>query len=106
MRLIKSQILGFVFTVVFGTVLHFVYEWSGGIPFLGVIGAANESVWEHLKLLIAPMFIFGIAEYFCYGKKYPNFIQVRLLSVLLGMAVAIVVFLYLFGDNRKRILNR
>lgn len=92
MKLKKSQIAGFIFTVVFGTALHFVYEWSGENPIVGVIGAANESVWEHLKLLLVPMLIFSIAEYFWYGKKYPNFIQIRFLSILLGMAVTIVAF--------------
>ena len=91
-KLKNAQIAGFIFTVVFGTALHFVYEWSGGNPIVGVVGPVNESVWEHMKLQLVPMLIFGIVEYFLYGKKLPNFIQVRFLSILLGMALTIVVF--------------
>ena len=92
MKLKKSQIVGFIFTVIFGTALHFAYEWSGRSPIVGVFGAVNESVWEHLKLLYVPMLLFGIAEYFLYGKKLPNFVQIRFLSILLGMAIIIVGF--------------
>ena len=40
--------------LVAGTLLHFVYEWFGGNVW-AVIGAVNESTWEHLKLLFFPV---------------------------------------------------
>ena len=92
MKYKKSQIAGFVFTVVIGTLLHFVYEWSGGNPIAALFGAVNESTWEHLKLVFAPMLIFGIFEYFKYGRKLENFIPIRVLSILLGMAVIVAGF--------------
>lgn len=92
MKYKKSQIAGFVFTVVIGTLLHFVYEWSGGSPIVALFGAVNESTWEHLKLLFVPMLIFGIFEYFSYGRKLENFLPIRFLSILLGMAVIVVGF--------------
>lgn len=92
MKLKKSQIAGFIFTTVIGTALHFAYEWAGGSPIVGVFSAVNESVWEHLKLLFVPMLVFGIVEYFWYGKKLENFIPVRFLSILLGMAIIVVGF--------------
>ncbi|MBP8640086.1 MAG: hypothetical protein KBI01_04200 [Oscillospiraceae bacterium] len=88
----KAQLAGFVFTVLLGTVLHFTFELSGENPIVGLFSAVNESVWEHLKLLYVPMLIFGIFEYFRYGKKLENFIPVRFLSMLLGMAVIVVGF--------------
>ena len=90
MKYKKSQIAGFVFTVVIGTLLHFVYEWSGEKSIVGLFGAVNESTWEHLKLLFVPMTIFGIFEYFSYGNKLENFLPIRFLSILLGMAVIVV----------------
>lgn len=89
MILKKFHIIGFIFTAILGTVLHFVYEWSGDVQLFGVLGAANESVWEHAKLLAVPMLLYGVAEYFFYGKRLDNFIPMRFLSILLGMAVII-----------------
>lgn len=92
MKLKNSQIAGFIFTVIIGTALHFTYEWSGENALVGAFSAVNESVWEHLKLLSVPMLLFGIAEYFMYGKNKDNFAPVRLLSILIGMAFIVTVF--------------
>lgn len=88
----KISIVGAVFTLIFGTLLHFVFEWSGENNIVAVFGAVNESVWEHLKLLFWPMVIFGVAEYFIYGKNYDNFIPVKVISIILGMLTIVSSF--------------
>lgn len=87
----KWSIIGAIFTLILGTLLHFVYEWFGG-AFWSVIGAVNESTWEHLKLIFWPIVIFGIIEYIAYGKKTPGFLWTKVLSILLGMATIVVLF--------------
>lgn len=37
--------------------LHFVYDWSGEATIVGLFTPVNESVWEHLKLLFWPLFV-------------------------------------------------
>lgn len=86
------QILFTLLTIGLGTILHFTYEWSGNHPFVGIFSAINESTWEHLKLLVVPMVLFVLPEYFLYGYSHPNFIPVRFLSILLGMAVIVTAF--------------
>lgn len=83
---------GAVFTILLGTLLHFVFEWSGNSPAVGIIGAVNESTWEHLKLLFLPMFFYGIFEYFTYGKETDNFIPARAISILAGMFIIVASF--------------
>ncbi|MEG1857692.1 MAG: DUF6512 family protein [Pseudoflavonifractor sp.] len=88
----RIQIMGGLFTLVLGTLLHFAYGWSGGNAAVGAFSAVNESTWEHLKLLAMPVLLFGGAEYFLYGKKINNFIPVKALSALLGMGVIVALF--------------
>lgn len=83
----KAHIIGFILSSLLGTLLHFVFEWTGEWPPAGALSAVNESTWEHLKLLALPMLAFGVAEYFIYGRKYPGFITLRFLSILLGMLI-------------------
>ena len=45
------QIGGFVFEGALGTLLHFVFDWSGGNVAAALFSAVNESIWEHMKLL-------------------------------------------------------
>lgn len=88
----QLQILGTLFTLILGTLLHFTYAWSGKNAIVGIFSATNESTWEHLKLLAMPILLFGIAEYFAYGKQMQNFIPIKTCAILLGMAVIVVAF--------------
>ncbi len=49
--LLKYQIFSIIFTFIFGTLLHFTYEWSNQNLVVSLFSAINESTWEHLKLL-------------------------------------------------------
>lgn len=49
---------GFAFCCVLGAVSHFFYEWSGGSIAAGIFFPANESVWEHMKLVFFPFFVY------------------------------------------------
>lgn len=81
------QMLGFIFTGVMGTLLHFLYDWSGQNPVVGAFSAVNESVWEHTKLLFFPMLVFAVLEYWTVGRAYPNFWSVKALGSLLGIGL-------------------
>lgn len=50
-------IVGAVFCLGLGAVSHFFFEWSGGDAAAAVFFPANESVWEHLKLVFFPFFV-------------------------------------------------
>ena len=78
-------LLGFLFTSAAGTLLHFVYEWAGSGALAGLVSAVNESTWEHLKLLYVPMVLFGVFEFFNYGKDAPCFFPAKLTAILSGM---------------------
>lgn len=98
------QIVGAVFTIIFGTLLHFTYHAFDSNVWVGVFSAVNESTWEHLKLLVTPMLIFSIVEYIVYGKDIRNFIPVKFISMLIGMIVIIVLFYTYTGILEKNYL--
>ena len=79
------QIGGFVFVGALGTLLHFVFDWSGGSVFAALVSAVNESIWEHIKLLFYPMVLFGWIEWRVWGKHDPRFWCIKLVGVLLGL---------------------
>lgn len=89
--LIKSmknwQKIGFVFTGIFGVLLHFLYDWTNKSVFIAPFSAVNESTWEHMKLLFFPLLIFAFIEYRFVGKNYENYWCVKLIGILVGLAV-------------------
>lgn len=58
-RLNIFLIIGAVFTIITGTLLHFVYEWSGESLFVGIFSPINESVGEHFEVVVFPYGLFG-----------------------------------------------
>lgn len=56
------QVAGFLVTSVVGTLLHFLYDWSGESRIAGLFSAVNESIWEHMKLVYFPMFLFALVQ--------------------------------------------
>ena len=81
----KWQLAGFVFTSLAGTLLHFLYDWSGGSPIIAPFSGVNESTWEHMKLLFFPLFVFALIEYHLAGKSQRDFWCVKLSGTLLGL---------------------
>jgi hypothetical protein len=43
--------MGYAITSLGGTILHFLYDWSGKSRLVAVFSGVNESTWEHMKLL-------------------------------------------------------
>lgn len=86
------EIAGFIFVIVTGTLLHFVYNWTGQNRLAGIFSPVNESTWEHLKLLFYPTLLYSIVEYFVIGNRFPNFIAAKTLGITVGMLVIVAVF--------------
>ena len=81
------QYAGFIFTAIVGTLLHFAYDWSGQSVLFAPFAAINESIWEHMKLLFYPMFIFALIEYYFWGNKIDNFWCIKLIGMVLGLVL-------------------
>ena len=86
------QLMGFVFTAIAGILLHFAYNWSNQSLFIAPLAAINESIWEHMKLLFVPMFIFSLIENQFLGQVFPNFWNVKLIGIL--TAILLIPLLY------------
>jgi hypothetical protein len=92
---LKWEIAGFFFIVVVGSMLHFVFEWSGRLSWVALFAAVNESTWEHLKLAFFPALIFALFEYPFIRNKVKNFSVAKTLSFYV-MPLLIIVLFYLY----------
>lgn len=85
------QLIGFLFTSLGGTLLHFLYDWTGQSLLVAPFSAVNESTWEHMKLLFFPMFIFALIQ----SQIFPvreDFWCVKLVGTLSGLTLIPVLF--------------
>lgn len=91
-RLLLWEAAGFFFVAAAGTLLHFLYDWSGGSAFAAVLSGVNESTWEHMKLLFVPAFLFTAAQVCVLGQRYANILAVRAITILIGLTLIPVLF--------------
>jgi hypothetical protein len=89
---LKWEMFGILFISLAGSLLHFAFELSGFWKPLAVIGAVNESVWEHLKIGFWPAFIWGIVEFFVFGRKIKNFFFAKAVTFLLIPSIIVILF--------------
>ena len=84
-------LVGFAFTSLFGTLLHFLYDWLGKAVWLAPFSGVNESTWEHMKLLFWPLFLFAVVQSLFFRDR-EDFWCVKLCTTLLGLLLIPVLF--------------
>ena len=91
-KVINTQVIVILFSLILGTLLHFTYEWSGNNLFVGSFSAVNESIWEHLKLVFYPMIIAMIVEYFFIKENVNNYIEAKTIGIFTAISFIVITF--------------
>ncbi len=86
------QLAGLTFTAVLGTLLHFLYEWTGESLLVAPFSAVNESTWEHMKLLFFPMLAFAILQSIFFHGEYQSFWWIKLIGIQCGLLLIPILF--------------
>ena len=85
------QAVGFAAVTFVGTILHFLYDWTGGNILVAPFSGVNESTWEHMKLLFWLLFLFALVQRL-FLKDQENYWCVKLAEILLGLVLIPVLF--------------
>lgn len=100
----KIKIIGVFIMMCLSFLSHFMYEWCNNFLF-SIFFPVNESIWEHMKLLITPVLIYALIEYFIYKNKsikFNNFSLSYGISIIIGIILYLVIYLtfyHFFGHN-------
>lgn len=97
---LRWSIIGAFIVIFGGSLLHFAYEWSGYSPLVAMVSAANESVWEHLKLGFWSLVLYSSFEYWCIKDKANNYFAAKAAGIF-SMQMFIVVFFYTYTALTK-----
>ena len=90
-RSVLWQWAGFAVATFSGTILHFLYDWTGGSILVSPFSGVNESTWELMKLLFWPLFLFAFVQRLFF-KDQKNYWCVKLAEILLGLLLIPVLF--------------
>jgi hypothetical protein len=96
--------IGAVFLIFAGSLAHYVNNFCPRNKILIALFPVNESVWEHLKMILAPVIVLGIAEYFYYsGCEFPVFFSKMAVFFIVNLTVLSVFYFY-YSITRRLIL--
>ena len=85
--------VGGVLTVaILGTLLHFLYDWTGESGVAKPFSAIDESTWQHMKIMYFPMLLFGAVEWWFFREEYPCFFAVKLVGIVVGLLLIPILF--------------
>ena len=85
------QASGFAISTLIGTLLHFLYDWTGGSCLAAPFSGVNESTWEHMKLLYWPLILFAVIQHFFFRDE-KNYWCIKLAATALGLLLIPVLF--------------
>ena len=84
-----------------GSLLHFVYDWSGHRRFAALVGAVNESYWEHVKIAVWPVAVAQVVLLAAGGWRYLGFVPAMTIA-LYSIPIAMIGLVFLYKSIAKR----
>lgn len=100
----KWIIIGIPILFLIGSFMHFLYDFTGGNLIIGAIAPVNESVWEHLKMVLLPVILWWTIYYFAVGEinnidknKWFTGALVSLLTALITIPLLFYFYTRAFG---------
>lgn len=100
----KWLILGIPALFIIGSVMHFVYDLTGQLALVGAFAPVNESIWEHLKLILLPMIGWWYIYYAVNCKKHhinkEKWFFANVISIIVSMKIVVAfyyTYTYAFG---------
>ncbi len=88
----RWETAGFLTVCAAGTLLQFLYGWTGENLLVAAFASVNESTWEHMKLLYLPYFVFTMVEFTVFAEPYRNFFAAKAAAGLAGLLLIPAVY--------------
>ena len=89
----KEFFLDIIVISILGTLLHFLYEFSGGNFLVAIFSAVNESVWEHIKIAVIPIYIVALCKMWILEERKCN-LWISLFFKVITVIIVIPVLFY------------
>lgn len=86
-----------------GTLAHFLYDFTRHNKIIGLFTAVNESIWEHIKIALTPILLWGLYDGFVYGNN-PNYFLAKLVSLITPIVLIPCIFYSYKSISKKPIL--
>ena len=91
-KILRWEIIGVILIIVFGTTLHFWFEWTGYWRPMALFAAVNESTWEHFKMAFWPSLVYALIEYPFLKDETNNFFVAKFAGLFAMPVITTILF--------------
>lgn len=99
--IVATSIWAIIPLAALGSLLHFGYDWSRHHRVMAVIGAVNESYWEHIKIAVWPVAVLQVALFALGGWQHLAFVPAAAVA-LYSIPVTMVGIVFLYKSVTRR----
>lgn len=86
----KWILLGIPVLFIIGSIFHFIYEWTGKNFIIGLILPTDESIFQHIKMIIVPIICWWTIYYFLKRKKHNIHSDKWFTGALISLLISII----------------
>ncbi|OJU11289.1 MAG: hypothetical protein BGN88_15020 [Clostridiales bacterium 43-6] len=101
-RLFKWDIIFYFLAIPLMFLQHFLYDITGKADLAAIIGAANESIWEHMKIIFLPFLLASVCIYFIVKPDLKRFLVATtggLITVIVSMITLYYTYTGIIGHH-------
>lgn len=104
MNLKKIKLIQIIGVFILSFICHFAYDWFPNTIF-SFIFPVNESIWEHMKIIITAYLLYGIIDYLLLKKNNyscNNYLSQLILVPIIGIITYLIIYLPIYnliGEN-------
>lgn len=91
------EFAGFLTVCALGMLLPLFYQRTGENTFVAAFTGVNGSVWERMKLLYLPYFVFTMIEFTGFAEAFRNFFAAKAVAGIAGLLLIPLLHYSLYG---------
>ena len=95
----KETLIDITITCIIGIILHFAYEFSGKNILVALFSAVNNSIWNHIKIIIFSIYIVSLVKMYITQKREKNLwtaLFFKIITAIIAMLMLYNLYIFLF----------
>ena len=92
----KELIIDIFTILVVSMVLHFTFEYSGKNLLVAIFSATNESIWEHIKIVVMSTYLVTFIKLSIVEKREYNLWTAMFIRII-SLIMLLIILLYLYN---------
>lgn len=95
----KETLIDITITCIIGIILHFAYEFSGKNILVALFSAVNNSIWNHIKIIIFSIYIVSLVKMYITPKREKNLwtaLFFKIITAIIAMLMLYNLYIFLF----------